>query len=225
MKIVCLPQGIVDSKHPRQGILDIASAGFESIVLDMILLCLPWEMENLGKRRARTAEAKQMAHIAEYPEELSDSMNPILEPCRKDKLSFPIAIAPYLNWDTKRADLHDLVKQLTQESIRICAQVGCRHLIVRSLFAGMEKGGLWEKNRAYYRELAEIARQYQVQILLTNQCRNVNGHLMRGICSDGVQAAEWVDALNGMVGEERFGFCMDVGVCNLCGQNMYDFIL
>ena len=43
---------------------------------------------------------------------------------------------------------------------------------------------------------------------------------MRGICSDAETASEWVDALNREAGQERFGFCLDAGVCNLCGQNM-----
>ncbi len=69
------------------------------------------------------------------------------------------------------------------------------------------------------------AEQAGVQILLENQCKDYHGHLVRGICADGRQAAEWIDALNELAGEERFGFCMDVGICNLCGQNMYDFAL
>ena len=32
------------------------------------------------------------------------------------------------------------------------------------------------------------------KLLLVNQCRNQNGHLVRGVCSDGVEAAEWIDA-------------------------------
>lgn len=62
-----------------------------------------------------------------------------------------------------------------------------------------------------------------VTLLLQNQCKDMNGHLVRGICSDAEQAAQWVDKLNEEAGESRFGFCMDTGVCNLCGQNMYDF--
>ena len=42
---------------------------------------------------------------------------------------------------------------------------------------------------------------------------------------DAAEAAEMVDSLNRAAGEERFGFCMDVGACNLCGQNLHDFVL
>lgn len=67
--------------------------------------------------------------------------------------------------------------------------------------------------------------------MLINQCVDRNGHLIRGICSDGREAAAWVDALNkevaerydavdGAAGNERFDFCLDIGSCNLCGQNI-----
>lgn len=225
MNVSCAPSGIVDCKYPRQGLFDVSSAGFQSIMLDMTLLCPSWELESIGKSGRKTFEAKQMDRIAEHPEELCNSMQPILEQCGKEKLTSSIAMAPYLRWDTKRKDLNDLVEQLAKESIQVCGQAGCPYLIVRSLFAGIANDDLWEKNRAYYLRLIEIAKQYQVQILLVNQCKNVNGHLVRGICSDSVRAAEWIDSLNEMADGEWFGFCMDVGVCNLCGQNMFDFIL
>lgn len=89
----------------------------------------------------------------------------------------------------------------------------------------MKQENEWLENKNYYLHLAGIAKEHNVMILLENQCRDLNGHLIRGICSDGKTAAHWIDRLNEEVGEERFGFCMDVGVCNLCGQNMYDFVL
>lgn len=49
--------------------------------------------------------------------------------------------------------------------------------------------------------------------------------MVRGICADGNEAARWVDVLNEATGEDRFGFCMDVGVCSLCGQDMHEFAL
>lgn len=60
-------------------------------------------------------------------------------------------------------------------------------------------------------------------ILLENQCRDLNGHLVRGVFSDSAVTAGWIDELNREVKEERFGFCMDVGVCSLCGQDMHEF--
>lgn len=54
------------------------------------------------------------------------------------------------------------------------------------------------------------------------QCRDFNGHLLRGLCADSGQAVQWIDALNEAAGEERFGFCMDVGVCNIDIERLWE---
>ena len=205
MNLSCAPQKIVAFKNPKQGIGDIVGAGFEYMLLDLAAACHYEELENVGK-------------LYEY-------IKPILEQCMAKHLQCPVAAAPYLNRNTKRDDINEFLQELAVESIRICGQAGCRFLIVQPLFAGISSQDLWECNREYYLNLAAYARQADVQILLENQCKDYNGHLVRGICSDGIQAAEWIDKLNEQAGEEHFGFCMDVGVCNLCGQNMYDFAL
>lgn len=42
---------------------------------------------------------------------------------------------------------------------------------------------------------------------------------------DGTETAQIIDRKNQEAGFEKYGFCLDVGVCNICGQNMYDYIL
>lgn len=223
MNIGCKLSGIVDKKHPGQGMADIAGAGFENAVLDISMFCPPGELENLGKSDRK--RKKDEIRVSEHPEELYNSMKTVLRQGMEKKLRFSVGAAPYLKRGTKRNDLNGLLKKLAEESIRICGQIGCGYLAVRPLFAQIPAEKLWEVNRKYYLELGEEAGKHNVMILLENQCRDINGHLVRGICSEGREAAGWVDALNKEAGEERFGFCMDVGACNLCGQNMYDFAL
>lgn len=223
LNINCNLSGIVDRKHPGQGMADIAGAGFQRIALDISVFCPPGEFENLGKPDRN--RKKDEIRISEHPEELYNSMKAVFEQGAGRKLRFPVAIAPYLGRNTKRNDLNGLLKKLAEESIKICGANQCNNLIIRPLFAGIPAEELWETNRGYYLDLAEAAKKNKVKLLLENQCRDINGHLVRDICSDGQEAASWVDALNEAVGEERFGFCMDVGACNLCGQNMYDFVL
>lgn len=224
MNISCEMQGIVDSEHPGQGVMDIAGAGFENITLNMALFCAPEELENTGKENRRKTKKRSGSIIAEQPSQLYHYAKPVLEQCSNRHLQCSVAIAPYLKRNTKHTDLSGRLRELAEESIKICGQTGCKYLLVRPLFAGIPDSDIWECNREYYLHLSEIAREYKVKILLENQCKDMNGHLVRGICSDGGAAAEWVDALNTEAGEERFGFCMDVGICNLCGQNMYDYI-
>ena len=61
--------------------------------------------------------------------------------------------------------------------------------------------------------------------LLKNSYRDYNGHYLRGLYCDGTETAQIIDRKNQEAGFEKYGFCLDVGVCNICGQNMYDYIL
>ncbi|MCM1182896.1 MAG: sugar phosphate isomerase/epimerase [Roseburia sp.] len=222
MNLLCALSGITGTVNPKRGVRMIAEAGYEQALFDLTLCCTPWELEYIGKKRPETESNRPK--IFENPEKMSEAMQALQKQCEAQGLQCPAAYAPYLDRNTKRTDLNDLVLRLAKESVKTCGKAGCKYLVVRPLFAGIPSEQLWERNRAFYLELAETAREQDVCILLENQCRDVNGHLVRGICALPEEAAEWVDRLNEAAGEGRFGFCMDVGVCTLCGQNMYDFI-
>lgn len=221
MEVICSPAGIVEADRPGQGILDIVRAGFSKTVLDLTQYCREDVLENLGEQKV---SSHMTAKIAEAPGKLGEYVRPFFEKCKQENLSCAVAVAPYLLRNTKRSDLNELLAGLAEESIRVCGSTGCRYLVVRPLAAGIAASDIWEVNRKFYLRLAPLAKEHHVVILLENQCKDKNGHLVRGICSDGRMAAQWVDCLNEEAGEERFGFCMDAGVCNLCGQNMYEFI-
>lgn len=235
MNIICAPSGIVDIDRPRQGVLDMAKAGFESVLLDLTMYCSPAELESVGKSSGKVGrenlftvseqlfalqggEGKARSGSKEKP--LESYADKLLQSCREADLAAPAAIAPYLKWGTKREDLKELLIALTLESIQICGKAGCKYLIVRPLPVGMTVGESWEINREYYLGFADAARENRVIILLENQCKDRNGHLVRGVCADAEEAASWVDGLNASAGEERFGFCMNAGTYNLCGQSM-----
>lgn len=220
MDLTCSIKGIVNAERPGQGIADIVKAGFFNVFLDFSLYCSANELENLGKEINKKPRKYQ---VAENPIELQTVMALMRNKCVSAGVACQVAAAPYLRRDTKREDLNERIRELVEESIKACGNMGCRYLVVRPLFAGIPEEDVWKVNREYYLSLISLAKDNNVTILLVNQCKSVNGHLVRGICSDGRTAADWVDALNRAAKEDRFGFCMDVGVCNLCGQNMYDF--
>ncbi|MCI8735441.1 MAG: sugar phosphate isomerase/epimerase [Lachnospiraceae bacterium] len=228
MNIVCASSGLVWHKSPKKGILNVRDGGFEAIMLDLSGCCSAGELEDLGKERKISGailnhKKEESVRISEHPEQLCSFLQRLFEECKKESIRIPAARAPYLNRNTKRKDLGELLTRLAKESIRASGQAGCKYLIVRPLFSGIERGSEWEANRIFYLGLADLAKQNDVMILLENQCLDVNGSLNRGICAESDEAVSWVDRLNAECGEERFGFCMDVGVCNLCGQNMREF--
>ena len=226
MDISCSPFGIVSPQFPAQGIADIADAGFQNISLEISMCCSPGELKLRGKSRPDHASPDpRTARVMEDPSALGDCFSSVLKQCREKGLAVPIARGAFLPRDTRRGDLTELLTQINEEAVRLCGGIGCRCIVVRPLFAGVPQEELWEANRAYYLRLAKTAEESQVMILLENQCRDFNGHLIRGLCAESDEAVEWVDRLNKEADAERFGFCMDVGVCSLCGLEMRDFIL
>ena len=222
MKISCSIKGIVEKNRPKQGLQDIAQAEFSNLFLDLSILAPGNQIEKFGKSEWKTGNDDS---ILENPKRLLASICEMHKFWKGIGIDCNVSRSPFLLWETKRSDLNELQKALTEQSIISCGKIGCKYIIVRSLFAGIEENKLWEVNREYYLSLAALAKKHDVKILLENQCKNYCGHLIRGICAEGAVAAEWVDRLNKEAQEERFGFCLNVGICNLCGQNMYDFTL
>ncbi len=212
MVISCSQAGIVIPERFSLGILNLKRSGFENIFLDLGMYCSGKELENKGNK------SKEKRNL----EEVFRNCDGFLKECKKHNMEITAVLAPWLLRDTKRTDLNDLLRRCAEESIRLCSRVGCRYLIVRPLFAGIAAGKEWLVNREYYLQLAKTARECNVMILLENQCKDIGGHLVRGLCSDGYAVNEWIDRLNKECGEERFGFCLNSGVCSLCGQDMYE---
>ena len=223
MDIICSPAGIVNPFRPGQGVMDIANAGFKNVSFDLDMCCSSYELEHFGKLSEEEDTADRLFRlISRYPSEIGPFFEKMLTVCIQNHLQIPIARAPYLPRDTKRTDLRGQMFAIHEECIRMCGRTGCHYLVVRPLYARTCEVS-WEVNREYYLRLAKAAREEDVTILLENQCRSMNGHMVRSVCSDGEEAAHWIDELNRDADEERFGFCMDVGVCSLCGQDMREF--
>ncbi|MBQ5676433.1 MAG: sugar phosphate isomerase/epimerase, partial [Lachnospiraceae bacterium] len=161
---------------------------------------------------------------AEIVLKLLDDTNGFIEGCHKEKVGTSVAYAPHLKCDTKRIDLDEVLLKCAMQNISVCKEAGCQYIIIEPLSVGISNEMEWRKNQKFYLDLAEAAKEKNIMILLKNQCKNMNGHLVRGVCSDGQEAARWVDCLNQEAGADVFGFCVDVGVCNLCGQDMQEYI-
>ncbi len=239
MNLICAQQGIVSLMHPEQGIRDLKQVGFQDILLDLSACIPPTELEHyvmnsqssdLGmnfdtEERSLLDRQKRRRLLLKYPEDLYAFLEPVLGRYDRAGIKTSIARAPYLQGTAKKDSTRQFMGQFVSKCITACSQAGCSGVVVRPLDPGTADCDIWEVNRQYYLHLAEAAKGTDMLILLENLSRDRNGHLVRGICSDSGQAASWVDELNREAGEERFGFCMDVGTCNVCGQSMYDFIL
>ena len=220
MEKVCAMGGVIFSvEKPGRSISMLREAGIEGILFDFGLFApLEWVFREQEKKE----EERKIdpARMRKYFDKAADAF------AAHDFLP-SIARLPFVSPGTEIRDtgLNSLVLEINTACIRACEQMGIREIIVQPLFTGLEGDDVWEANRAFFLALSDTCEKEETRILLTNQCRSQSGRLSRGICSDGVQAARWVDALNREAGQERFGFCLDMGICNLCKQDVQGMAL
>lgn len=199
MMVVYSPKGIINDASPRRGVAAMERAGLKNILMDFSM-------------------------------KIDDSALK-----KQPDMRFPIAIAPRRDEYGERtegneAEDEDALFELSEKCICSCEEIGCEYLIVPALPAKC------------YQRLAAIAGEKGITLLLKNECRDINGHLVRGNFCDARETAEFLEGLlvsdmdvsshldsevdvPPCLNSEAFAFCLDVGVCNLCGQNLYEFIL
>jgi len=221
MKKVCAMAGtIFNPEKPKQSFKQLKEAGIHEVMFDFGLIVSPeWilidrksEEPGFKPKLTRKAYRTIMEQFTEHGFLPSIARLPFV-----DVRSNPNDMYEY-------EDLNKLILQIDIDCIRACEEIGCHNIIVQPLFAGLQLKEAWEANREFYLALAAKCQKEETRLLLINQCRDFDGHLVRGICSDGAEAAVWLDALNREAGKERFGFCLDVGNCNLCGQNIQSMV-
>lgn len=200
---------ILDLNNSKRYINYVSAAGFRSMMLDLGVFLTKSDLEDYGPEK-RTVDM----------DKLYKQLEALIEQCRKYSIHFDSIRVPHLWWNTKRTDLNELLLQIGKECIKICRRVNCRYVIVQPLFSGIMKADRWQENYRYYFELGKLAQTNNVCILLENQCDNINGHPVRGICADTYFTSMLIDGLNKKFNSEIFGFCLDTGACSLCRQDM-----
>ena len=205
MKIGCASIGILDEYRPHQGLEDLRIAGFNNYLLDLSMYCPGFMLENYEQLYK--------------PKQASELYDRLQKRVKENGWTPFIIRAPRLLLDSKRTDLNQLLLEIGRKCVAEAETLGCTRILIQPLFVGVDNADLWKKNKEYYLELAKCCKCSETMILLENQCKNLHGHLVRGICANPTEALNWIHELNRECEEERFGFCMNVGIC---GQNTYD---
>ena len=168
MRISCMPAGIVDPLRTGQGMIDLKKAGVDATVLDLAMYT--------PELRIDTSAEKKWTLLSKEPEKTADVLVPFLKKCSDITLPVCLVYAPYIGRDRSKDDLNETAIRLAAESVRLAADNGIPYVVARPLFAGVSLGNLRETNIGFYRDLAEIAGDSPVKILLENQGRSVGGH-------------------------------------------------
>ncbi|SKB65847.1 Sugar phosphate isomerase/epimerase [Lachnospiraceae bacterium] len=237
MNILLNSTSYIDRMRPNQGVGYIGESGFQEMLLNFNICSGGGEYVEIDKARKNIAEYG-FIFLPDHPDQVQASIQNILDAFQKNNLRIPAARATELGWgsevDKKGMDLY---MSVVEEQIRLAVRLGCRSIIVQPLDLLDSDKDAFELNRNFYLKLADVVldehekqqdkvKRSPMKILLENQCKHFEGHLVRGILSDPAEINEWLDKLNGEAKyENAFGFCMNIGNCNLCSQDMYEFAM
>jgi sugar phosphate isomerase/epimerase len=213
MVVASSSKGIVSMDNYNKSIDYLINGGFKKISLDFSMVYSGRDLESYGMGEDKDYNVAWKI--------FGDFVNR----CEQKSLNIAIANAPFLPSGTKRFDLNGLLADITAKCIEYCGDIDCRYIVVPPIFAGLSRENAWNENHDYYMRLGRIALQHNVKILIKNLVANYNGRLVRGVCSEPYEAAEWIDKLNAEIGSECFGFCLDTCICNICCQDLYEYIV
>lgn len=212
MKVSC--QSIISMERPWQGITDLKNAGLDRIFVS-IYVGFPESKEKM-----------EDGFLRKYsPETVGERYEAIIDKCSECNIQIAFMKAPVVSLTTDIHTVLPMLKISIIQSLALCKRAKCSLLLIElphQLVEDSKEGK--QIVRDYLVDVALEARKYGVMILLKNQTRSVGGHLLRGFCAEAGEAAEWIDQLNGELGDDTFGFCVDIGVCNICGNDIQSFI-
>ena len=122
--------------HAIELLESLQENGFENVFLELGMCCGAGELENVGEPVKKGELPSDVKLVTENPAELGGRFDRMVSLCRERGLKILSARSPYLQRNTKRKDLTELLIQIQKESIRYCGRIGCRYLAVRPLLPG-----------------------------------------------------------------------------------------
>lgn len=213
MNISC--QSIINIDRPRQGILDLKNAELDRIFLPVhVSFSEPGESEKTGKLLNKNS-----------PETITERYGPIIEKCAAYGIQIAFITTPVIPPKANSQAVLPMLETVGIQCLVLCKEAKCRFLLLELPDQLMENDGDGLQGAYdYFFNMAKMAREYQVTLLLKNKTKEAGGHLVRGFCAEASDAVEWVDRLNRKLGYDAYGFCVDTGICNICGNHIQSFI-
>lgn len=213
-------QNVIDDKDPAEGFELLKRAGFD---------CCDFSLNGYLKNTSLYRQ-KVNAFFDQPEQELERFFRPHKEAAEAAGIRIHQMHMPYPNYvPGAGSELNDYLKDVVAgKSMKICAFLGCRYLVVHGFklayYLGSEEAE-WEKTRGFIEYLAPMAKELGITICLENLYANIGKHIVEGPCCDAGKAAARIDAVNEKYGADVLGFCFDTGHANLAGIDFEEFIV
>lgn len=215
MKISVQTKGALDVMGIEEGMKAIAEAGFEA--LDLTLdFPMDWNELVSGKEN----EFYRDENIYPY-------LDKIKKEAEKYGIVFGQAHAPAPLYIKESPKASENIQKYARKCVELCGYVGCPRLVIHPLFDGsarfpkFTKEEEYKMNIDYYSSLIPLLKKHNVICCLENMWIQdwKTKNIYSGACSDLGEVISYIDELNSLAGEKRFGFCLDTGHLLMLGQD------
>ena len=197
----------------------IREAGFDAVDVNLDEL-LPYSLI-VKQQRVPAFDAEG--------DDLLSFFRPWKDTAEKYSLMNAQAHAPFPSYVEGAEEYNEYLMRALEKTIAGCGYIGCPRLVIHPFFNGYDKmmtpEAEWEKNIESYTRLIPAAKRHGVIICLENMFTSRRGKRYAACCSDFTMACKYVDELNALAGERRFGFCLDTGHALLTAQDIQQVML
>lgn len=215
MKISVQTGGACNILGADAGMKAIKDAGFDAI--DFGELCGHYSWED--------AQAEKPCAFFDDEANLEAFMKEYTDAAEKYGIEFGQFHAPHPSYYPKRPTATKVQQEAIFKSVEICGKVGCPYIIVHPCFDGsarfpsLTKEEEYQINIEFYSKMIPILKKYDIVCCLENMwCQDWKSKkIYTASCSDIKEACRYIDDLNAIAGEKRFGFCLDIGHLLLLG--------
>ncbi|MBE6666616.1 MAG: sugar phosphate isomerase/epimerase [Ruminococcaceae bacterium] len=215
MKLSIQTGGACDTLGVDAGMKAIREAGFDAIDFGALCDHYPWEDAQEEKRCA----------FFDDEERLTALMQEYVDAAQKYGLSFGQFHAPFPSFYPRKPEATKIAQEMIYKSIELCGKVGCPYIIIHPCFDGsarfpsMTKEEEYQLNIEFYSAMIPLLKKYDIVCCLENMWIQdwKSKKIYFGCCSDMREACRYIDDLNAIAGEKRFGFCLDIGHLLLLG--------
>ena len=215
MKLSVQTGGSCDVLGADAGMKAIRDAGFDAIDFGELCGHYPWE----------DAQAEKRCAFFDDEEGLENMMKEYADAAEKYGIAFGQCHAPSPSFYPKKPEATKIAQEMIFKSIELCGKVGCPYIIVHPCFDGsarfpsMTKAEEYRLNIEFYSAMIPLLKKYNVVCCLENMWGQdwKSKKIYFGSCSDMREACSYIDELNAIAGEKRFGFCLDIGHLLLLG--------
>lgn len=217
MKISIQTGNACDMIGVEEGMKAIREAGFETV--DFGGLCDHYTWADAQEEK-RCAFFDDEENLAAFMKEYADA-------AEKYGISFGQFHAPFPSYYPKKPQATAIAQEMIRKSIELCGSVNCPYIIVHPCFDGsarfpsLTKEQEYQLNIEFYSSLIPLLKKHNVICCLENMWIQdwKSKKIYFGICSDMRESCRYIDDLNAIAGEKRFGFCLDIGHLLLLGSD------